>query len=251
MFGFTYSRPLLTDTNFNHQWSAGFQNKSFENQIDADGSVIDSDVTSFPLELGYSFNSTGKSSVVSGSLLYAMNLESGSNNSDEDYAAVRPDAESDWSALRYDLAYDRYFGQEWMFHAGLSGQISSDLLISGEQFGVGGSSTLRGFEERSVTGDEGHQISLELWPQPIAGVRYLVFVDQASLKFNDGVDYDLSSYGVGLRWGWKQQLSISLDVGVIIDGLDEDEGVNAGASPSERINLDDDNRAHFNLIYRF
>ena len=238
VFGFTYSRPMLTDTNFNHQWSVGFQHKTFENS----GTLV-SDVLSFPLELGYGFNYAAKASSLSGNLGFAMNIESGDNNDDAAYmnASNRSDAKSDWSAFRYRLAYDRAFAGDWLFHAGISGQNSSDYLIPGEQFGVGGSTTLRGFEERSVTGDSGYQTSFELWTPAISSVRYLLFIDQAKVKFNDGVDFSLSSYGLGLRWSWKQQLSISLDYGVI----------NEGGGLDTTINNDGDDKAHFNLIYRF
>ncbi|MCK4707439.1 MAG: ShlB/FhaC/HecB family hemolysin secretion/activation protein, partial [Gammaproteobacteria bacterium] len=255
VFGFTYSRPLLSGTNFDHQWSTGFQFKKFENDIELAGGLIqNSDVVSFPLELGYGFSYRMKSGVISGGLNLAMNLDSGTNNTNEDYAAVRPEAENDWSSIKYNLAYDLVFGQNWLIHAGVSGQSSSDLLIPGEQFGVGGSGSLRGFEVRSVTGDLGHQLSLELWTPAYANFRFLLFVDQASVELNsgelsEGVSYDLASTGLGMRWSWKQQLSISVDYGVIIEGLGIDEGINSGSS--EPINLDDDTKAHFNLIYRF
>jgi hemolysin activation/secretion protein len=241
VYGFTYSRPMLTDTNFNHQWSAGFQNKLFENELTSGGLTSNADVQSFPLEIGYGFSYAAKSSSFSGNINYDLNIDSGSKNTDEDYQVVRPGAKNDWTAIRYSLAYDRIFSQDWLFHAGLSGQNSDDLLISGEQFGVGGSSTLRGFEERSVTGDSGYQTSFEVWTPAIYKVRYLVFIDQAKVKYNDGEDYNLSSYGVGLRWSWKEQLSISLDYAVI----------NKGGGPDTTINQDGDDKAHFNLIYRF
>lgn len=241
VFGMTYSRPMLTDTNFNHQWSVGFQTKTFENEIDVAGSLIQSDVLSFPLELGYGFTYNMPAGAVSGGFVLATNLDSGSNNTDEDYAAVRVGADNGWSAFRYNLAYDRVFAKNWLFHGGLSGQQSDDLLISGEQFGVGGSSTLRGFEERSVTGDAGNQVSLEVWTPAYVNTRFLVFVDQASVELNNGDSFDVSSWGLGLRWSWKQQLSMTLDYGVI----------NEGGGPDTTINQDDDDRAHFNLVYRF
>ena len=63
----------------------------------------------------------------------------------------------------------------------------------------------------------------------------------ASVELNEGEEYDLSSYGLGLRWSWKQQLSTSLDYAII----------NEGGGPDDTINQDDDDKFHFNLIYRF
>jgi hemolysin activation/secretion protein len=247
VFGFTYTRPLLTDTDFNHQWSAGFQYKNFNNDIDlGSGNVIESDVLSFPLQLGYSFSYNTKSGVLNGGLQLDANIGSGKNNTDEKYDAVRPEAEKSWNKVGYNLSYDVAFAREWLLHFGLSGQKSSSLLIPGEQFGVGGMRTLRGFEERSVTGDSGNQVSLEVWTPAWVGIRFLAFVDQASIDVNAGditpaASYDLSSAGLGMRWSWKQQLSVSIDYGKIIKG--------GGADTT--INQDGDSKAHLNLVYRF
>ncbi len=246
VLGLSYSRPLLTDTNFNHQWSIGIQSKTFENEIDFGGTLVDSDVLSFPLELAYGFSYNTKTGVINGGLSFMMNLDVGTNNTNDDYGAVRDEAENDWSTVKFNLSYDVVFAENWLVHAGLSGQNSSDLLIPGEQFGVGGSSSLRGFEERSVTGDSGHQLALELWTPSYAGFRFLFFIDQASVDINasefvEAVNYSLSSTGLGMRWSWKQQLSISVDYGVI----------NEGGGADSTINQDGDKKAHFNLIYRF
>lgn len=250
VFGFTYSRPLLSDSNFDHEFSAGFQYKKFVNDLKLSGGLIDnSEVESFPLELAYGFSYNTKSGVINGGLKLAVNLDSGISSKDADYAAVRggdPAAETNWSAVQYNFSYDQIFAENWLVHAGLSGQNSSDLLIPGEQFGVGGSHSLRGFEERSITGDSGNQVSLELWTPAYDGFRFLLFVDQASVKTNsgeliEGVSYNLSSAGLGMRWSWKQQLSVSVDYGVIIEG----------GGPDTSINQDGDSKAHFNLVYRF
>ena len=247
VFGFTYSRPLLSDTGFDHQWSAGFNYKSFNNDIDlGSGNTQTSDVLSFPLELGYSFNYNARSGVLAGGIAADVNIGSGKNNTDAKYDAVRREATKSWSSVKYHLSYDVGFAREWLLHAGLSGQKSSDLLIPGEQFGVGGSSTLRGFEERSVTGDSGAQLSLELWTPAWSGVRFLYFIDQARVDVNGGnvtpsARYDLSSTGLGLRWNWKQQLSVAIDYGYILKG--------GGADTT--INQDGDSKAHLNLVYRF
>ncbi len=247
VFGMTYTRPLLSGNNLNHQWSVGFQFKKFDNEIElVGGNQSNSVVESFPLELGYGFSYNTKSGVISGGLKYALNIDSAIGSTEEDYDLARADAEISWSMLNYSLSYDQVFSDNWLLHAGLSGQSSSELLIPGEQFGVGGSNTLRGFEERSVTGDSGRQLSLEIWTPSYSGFRFLFFVDQAQVTLNSTADidedkYNLSSSGLGMRWSWKQQLSISVDYGVIIKG--------GGADTT--INQDGDAKAHFNLVYRF
>ena len=237
VLGISYRRPLLTDTNFDHQWSAGFQSKTFANDYEFGGDSADEDIDSTPLDLGYAFNYKTQNYTLSGTLSYVV----GEIDFDEGSLQVRPDATDDWSALKFSLAYDLVFAKDWLFHISIGGQNSSDLLISGEQFGVGGSSALRGFEERSVTGDSGYEATVEWWTPPWQNIRFLFFYDLASLELNEGEEYDLSSLGLGLRWSWKQQFSATVDYAVI----------NEGGGPDDTINQDDDSKAHFNLIYRF
>ena len=161
---------------------------------------------------------------------------------------ARLEAESGWSAYRYNLSYDYLLGSEWLAHLSISGQSTDALLISGEQFAVGGSTTLRGFEERSVTGDSGYETSLELWLPPFEtyDLRFFLFYDVASLEYNEGdsieaVEYELSSAGLGARGSWGDSLSYGLDYGSSIEG----------GGPDGSINQDGDNRFHFNLVYRF
>ena len=247
VYGFIYNRPLLTDGNFSHEWSVGLQHKSFDNKSEF-GSVqlSGAEVVSVPLELGYSFSRQAPGSSFFGSVTLVQEI----GDDDDEYSDDRLEAESGWSALRFKLAYDRLIGADYLFHAGFSGQQTSALLISGEQFGVGGEATLRGFEERSVTGDSGYQLSLELWFPPLSSynLRFLVFTDFAHTEFNDGdlagndgVDFDLSSFGGGMFWSWRENLSVSLNYGVIGEGGGLD----------TTINEDGDSKLHVSAVYRF
>jgi len=247
VLGFIYSRPLLTDGSFNHDWSVGLQHKNFDNKSEFGGAQLSgADVLSVPLELGYSFTRQAPGSSFFGSVTLVQEVGDDSAEYDQD----RPEAESGWSAIRYRLSYDRLFAEDYLFHAGFSGQQTSALLISGEQFGVGGVGTLRGFEERSVTGDSGYQMSLEVWFPPVTSynLRFLVFTDFAHTEFNDGalpgnegVEFDLSSAGAGMFWAWKESLSVSLNYGHILEGGGLD----------DTINQDGDSKLHVSAVYRF
>ncbi|MFT5219587.1 MAG: hemolysin activation/secretion protein [Planctomycetota bacterium] len=244
VIGAIYTRPILTEGNYNHQWSIGFQHKSFNNS--SDFNILDYKVTSLPLDLGYSYSKRSPKSSFSGGVNLILEI----GDDDADYDADRPGAESGWTAIRFNVSYDYLISQAWLLHTGLSGQNTSNLLISGEQYGVGGVSSLRGFEERSVTGDSGYQLTLELWMPPweAYGLRFSVFVDMASTEFNDGGtaetagnSFDLSSAGFGMFWSWKESLSLALNYGVI--------GKGGGLDTS--INQDGDDKLHMNLVYRF
>lgn len=247
VYGFIYNRPMLTDSSYNHSWSVGLQHRNFDNKSEFDSvELTGANIISVPLELGYSFSRQGPGKSFFGGITLVQEV----GDDDEEYADDRLEAEAGWSALRFNVTYDQLFAEEYLFHIGFSGQQTDALLISGEQFGVGGEGTLRGFEERSVTGDSGYVLNLELWFPPLseADLRFLVFTDFAHTEFNDGdlpgnegVDFDLSSAGVGMYWAWKENLSVSLNYGVILEG--------GGLDPD--INQDGDSKLHFNAVYRF
>lgn len=79
-------------------------------------------------------------------------------------------------------------------------------------------------------------------------LRFLVFTDIGYTEFNDGdvpgndgVDFDPSSYGFGMFWAWRENLSVSLNYGYI----------NEGGGLDDTINQDGDDKLHASAVYRF
>jgi hemolysin activation/secretion protein len=248
VYGFIYSRPLLTDSSYSHDWTVGLQHKNFDNSSkfgEEELEDISPNVISVPLEVGYAFNRRTPGNAFFGNVRLVQEV----GDDDSEYQRDRLGAESGWTALRYNLSYDLLFAEEYLFSTRFSGQHTNALLISGEQFGLGGEATLRGFEERSVTGDSGYQLSLELWFPPVFNdMRFLVFTDIGHTEYNDGtepgtegVEFDPSSAGLGMFWAWKESLSVSLNYGYIIEG---------GGLDTE-INQDGDSKLHVSAVYRF
>ena len=246
VFGASYRRPLLAEGRLRHSWRVGLQYKLFNNSVDLGGTTAESDVLSFPLELGYHLEYGFSRLLLGLDLSGSANIESGNYNTPEDYDRARTGADPGWSLVRYRLSLEQPFANNWLLRFMVKGQSSSDRLLSGEQFGVGGAGSLRGFEERSITADAGWQQNLEVWTPAFRGLRGVLFVDAARLQNNPlpsttEPEEKLSSWGLGLRWSWKRQLSVTLDHGVIVDG--------GGSDPE--INQDGDSKTHFNLVYRF
>lgn len=244
VFSAIYSRPILTDGSYNHDWSIGIQDKLFENDLSFAGTPIGSDVRSRPLELKYRISNRVQSSLLNGYVAVATNVSGGSDNEDEDYELARSGAQADWSVLRFGLDYSYFFSNQWRFIGQLDAQQSNDPLISGEQLGVGGMSSLRGFEERSILGDKGYKLRLEGWTPRFAStaIQLIGFIDAANVELENpqlGEDdsVSVSSIGLGLRWSWKQQLSLSVDHGSISEGVGDQE--------------DGDSKTHFSLVYRY
>lgn len=118
---------------------------------------------------------------------------------------------------------------------------NKDLLPTTEQFQVGGMSTVRGYEEGLLTGDDGYFVSAE-YNFPLSGGvssgeaspfddrwRGFVFFDQgAAFPFkgnNESIDSDdfLASVGVGLSVNLGRRLNGRLVAGVPILSRDDGE----------------------------
>ncbi|WP_168209676.1 ShlB/FhaC/HecB family hemolysin secretion/activation protein [Chromobacterium paludis] len=99
----------------------------------------------------------------------------------------------------------------------LRGQYSPDLLMSSEQFSIGGRSTVRGFNTSSLTGQSGYYARNELsWPLP--PYQGLVLEPYLGLDagqiarpaYDSGPDRALSGWAVGLRASLAGHLSAEL-----------------------------------------
>lgn len=146
------------------------------------------------------------------------NLALGGSHGDQaDFDAVRPGAPRRYTVWRGGAQASMPVLEDARAAARLSLQHSSDALVSGEQFGLGGALSVRGYEERELSGDSGWQLSLELlsprlgtdWLPATTDLRLLAFADAGEVHNQDGLacragsaTCRASSVGVGLRLGW-------------------------------------------------
>lgn len=243
---FEYTHQLDSRDFFEHKVVLGLSHKLFDNELFG----INRKVLSMPIKTGYRFSNTQVKTSFSGDIDLTLNIPSGQFNDADAYELARTGAENSWWAGHYDFSWRYSFSNSWQFISSIHGQISNELLIPGEQFGLGGLRTLRGFEERSINGDEGYRYKFELWTADIhfTGFKYVLFYDSAHIKkyetssiLNDGFEIDLKSAGLGIRWNWEQSASLKLDYGSILKG--------GGADNS--VNQDGDNKLHFSIVYKF
>jgi hemolysin activation/secretion protein len=110
-------------------------------------------------------------------------------------------------------------------------QLSSARLVGSERFSIGGAATVRGYDERIMSGDEGWTLTTEIrspaWKRsiPFTGNRYVPIETRLLAFYDDGrVDYRhpnandiplhrLSSAGLGVRSNWAANFSVSADYG--------------------------------------
>lgn len=174
IYGLRLSRYLPRLGEYDQRLSLGLEHRAYLNTCQIVGLPVGAcgpageSVAVQPLSLDYSLQLGGNRPVgASVSLLHNLAL-GGSHTQDADFGAVRAGAQARYTLLRASVSAGASFADEWQIHARLSGQFTHDALVPGEQFGLGGASTVRGYQEREVTGDRGILGTLEVVSPDIA-----------------------------------------------------------------------------------
>jgi hemolysin activation/secretion protein len=152
-------------------------------------------------------------------------IAGGTRGASADFERVRSAAKASYSMLRLAVAGTRVLGQDWQLRLLANGQFSADALVPGEQFGAGGGSSVRGFEERALSTDSGVLANAELYTPNLCGgawqCRVLAFYDAAYGKRNhvlpgELVSTTIGSAGLGLRFAAANYASVQVDAGHVV-----------------------------------
>jgi hemolysin activation/secretion protein len=217
------------------------------------GVIVGVDRRSRPLTVGYAARTESDTSVWGYNVDLSMNTGSGRNNDLASYQNEDPRIDTvHWKALRGGISYTAPFAESWLWSARGQFQYSPDVLISGEQFGLGGLGSVRGTSiDRPMTGDKGAAGSFEVTtPELGTGLRLLGFMDAGWLGNNspNGTNKPssdhLASIGVGLRYV-REPFAASLDYGRLLNSSRVPLTLNS-ASPQRG-----DDRFYVNLSIRF
>lgn len=253
-FGLSYTLYLPPEGGRRSYVTLGLEDKVFDaskiNDIIVPGQL---DRRSRPVVVSYTARTESDSAVWGYNLDLAVNTGSGANNDLASYQSEDPRVTTTrWKALRGGLSYAAPLAQTWLLGARVQYQYSPDVLISGEQFGLGGLSSVRGTSiERPISGDKGVSASVEIGtPELLPGLRLLGFVDAGWLGNNNpngttkpSTDR-LSSAGLGLRYA-NGPFSVAADYGRLLTGSRVPLSVNS-ASPQQG-----DDKFYINLSVRF
>ena len=225
VFGARLNQILTKQNNYSHRINYGFDYKSYDTdaiQLSGGDSIIP-DITVEPISLTYSGQWTSPGKATGFNIQVHYNALANENNSAE-FNASRTGAKPNYMIFRYGIEHASAFAKTWQIRALLSGQQTSDALISGEQFGAGGANSVRGYNEREVSNDKGFQATAEIYSPNLGNTiglngdaRTLIFYDSANLSRNlaqagDTTTSEISSFGAGLRLNRKDNLSFKLDV---------------------------------------
>lgn len=250
VFGARYTKNFARRAGWEPKLVFGLDHRAYRNSAELLGTGVRllPDITVRPASLTFGLTRRGEGVESAFSLAAVRNLAGGAHGGASDFSRTRAGADSRYVLWRFSASHVASLAADWQWRAALNGQWTHDELVPGEQFGLGGSASVRGFRERELANDRGHQGSLELYTPdfgpPVAAqlrLRALVFYDFGRLSrvrpLPGEMDAEsVSSYGVGLRAGIGDSFSLRFDYGQI-----HQPGGSQGRG---------DGRAHLGLLYQ-
>jgi len=263
VFSFKYTHALPRQGTYSSKLIFGFDYKKYDNDcsLGSFGSLgcgsAAASVTLRPISLTYSGLKIGPGQATDYSLSLVRNIPGGNKGNEAAFAAVRPSPlgeagpRADYKILRLSMTHLRIFEGDWQMRAALNAQYTDQPLLAQEQFGLAGSTAVRGFMEREVARDQGIFANIEGYTPDLANsfgladtsLRALLFVDMASghnylLAGENQPNQDhLASVGLGLRFGLGKTAAAKLDIA----------RVSLPNGTQDRGNI----RGHFNLSISF
>lgn len=203
-----------------------YTNKTLFNSVTASDNRVRSNV--FTLAYQAEWKKEGDS--LSAYLGLSQGFSAGSYSDASSFAQARVDAAPHFNLLKWSIAAQKSFAQDWLFSAAAMMQYSAHPLIAGEQFGLGGRDSVRGFLEREITGDRGYQYRAEVYSPNLwkraennAALRALWFIDGGAVSFSQApyanalMRQSIASTGLGLRYQYTSHWMLNLDAATVLD----------------------------------
>ncbi len=236
--GLMYTHYFAPAGDFRSFVSLGLDDKNF-----FDVSTSPTNYRTRPVTVGYTGRLEPGWGLWGYNVEYTRNLSFGGGNDSFNANANRAGATTSWYAVRLGADLTTSVFGKWVATGRFKAQASGQPLVPGEQFGIGGAQSIRGLNERVLSGDTGWQANLELLsPAFLENLRGLVFYDLGQVRrHNDAVMpfAAANSFGVGLRWSLGTSLTAGVDVAHVRGGLGY---LPPGTSPD---------KVHFNLNWKY
>ena len=260
VLGARFNLHLQPSGEWQHKLSFGLDQRSYGSSVlpTAGGPSLVPDLQVRPVSLTYSGNSRNAQRDLAASATLTRNLAGGPNGDTAAFnqPGARAGADASFTTLKLTGNITERLSPDWSLRAALSAQFSGDLLISAEQFGVGGADSVRGLAEREVAADRGVRGSFEVSGPDlgvrtgIAGLRLqpIAFLDAGWVKFNVApggiVSQSVSSIGLGARGAIGRSASFKLDYAVVLNGPQTSAGGTASSGRGAR-------RLHGSAVWGF
>jgi hemolysin activation/secretion protein len=228
--GARYTQILPRVDQFEQKVAFGVDYRAFQQNVALVGTTesLVPDITVTPISLSYLGRVSRPGSDLSFSVGVSHNIPAGGDGDQAAFDAQRAGAKARYTILRAGAAYSTLMPGDLLFRFTFSGQETQDLLVPGEQFGMGGQDSVRGFTEREVANDYGHRASVELYSPDFGSrlgnngrARLLTFFDTARGHDNAPIRSEkngLSSTGLGVRISQGKSLFLRADWGYVTNG---------------------------------
>ena len=208
-----------------HKVSAGLDYRAFSNQVTFQNQGVVPDITVHPWSAAYFGVLRDAVSETTFNAGFSRNIPGGNDGTQDDFDRTRAQSTATYQVLRYGFTYLRQVFSTWQARALVNVQYTQDALVPGEQFGVGGPDSVRGYTLREVVNDRGYSGQLELYTPELAGnmhlsdshkLRAVGFYDFGSVKRNHALPGEqlgdsIASVGIGVRLGIGKPFSARLD----------------------------------------
>lgn len=240
VYGLRYNWLFARQGEYEHKLIFGADYRIYKNVCSGEGigiavcTATAGEQRVHPGSLSYNGQWTGPIDQVSFYATVLRNIPGGTDGKQEDLAVSRPEAKGDYTIVRYGVNYARAFKSDWQLRLRFDTQYTEDALIPGEEFGLGGWNSVRGFLERELTGDRGFFGTLELYTPNIGprmkwsgidNLRLLAFYDAGVVVRNHPPAVNdtrpnhqsIASAGAGVRVGIKKNFSLRVDASSVLD----------------------------------
>lgn len=249
--GVRYNYYLDKSNDFEHKLGLSLDYRAYQSNVDLFGTPLGSDVTVHPVSLSYSGQLHLDNSGVLGFFVgVSKNIPGGNDGGQTAFTLARATANDSYTIYRFGANVNFPFTNGWEIQALADGQYTPDALVPGEQYGLGGLNSVRGFKEREVSNDYGYRASAELYTPSFASalkldnsrLRALVFYDAGYVKRNKTLPGEIDSTGIasigaGLRYSLGKHFNARFDYAYVLNG-----------APTR---ADGQQRAHVSLVYVF
>lgn len=226
-----YNQNLSRIGDLEHRVVYGLDYRAYQNLVTPVGGAFNfvPDITVHPVSVVYGAQLRQERREYGFYFGIAQNIPGGNDGTDDVFKASRTGARAAYRTTRFGGVVSGSFLKDWQFRVKADAQYSRDALIAAEQFGLGGSESVRGFNERYTSNDKGYRSNWEIYTPELgtmmgmdkAKFRLLTFYDTGHVIRNNPQpgelkSVSLDSIGFGMRMNYGSNVTIKADFAEVL-----------------------------------